>query len=84
MKIKIYKYIIFSFLILLFLIGISFYQYFDENFSYAKDYYVIKENCYEGLNPHHEYCEEWRTYYKTEAKLLKIHILGTYNFFLHY
>ena len=66
MKIKIYKYIIFSFLILLFLIGISFYQYFDENFSYAKDYYVIKENCYEGLNPHHEYCEEWRTYYKTE------------------
>lgn len=68
MKIKIYKYVIFSFVVLIFLIVISFYQYFDENFSYAKDYYIIKENCYEGLNPQHEYCEEWRTFYKTEEE----------------
>lgn len=51
------KYIILSFLIILFIIGISFFQFYKENFDYAKDYYTIKENCYEKKNTKHEYCK---------------------------
>ncbi len=57
MKIKKNKYIILSFLIIMFVIGISFYQFYKENFSYAKDYYIIKQNCYEKENIQHEYCK---------------------------
>lgn len=57
MKIKKNKYILLSFLIVLFIISFSFYQFYKENFSYSKDYYTIKENCYEKKNIHHEYCK---------------------------
>lgn len=41
------KFIILSFLIMIVIMLMSFYQFFDSHFSYAKGYYVIKENCYE-------------------------------------
>ena len=41
------------------LIGFSFFQYYNENFSYSKDYYIIKENCYEKKNINHEYCKKF-------------------------
>lgn len=53
------KFIVFSFAIVLFIVLISFLQYYNQNFSYAKDYYIIKENCYEGKNPEHEYCKRF-------------------------
>lgn len=51
------KYIIFVSIIILLIVGISFYQYYDEYFSYARDYYLIKENCYNGKNPDLDVCE---------------------------
>lgn len=57
MKIKNNKYILLSFLIVVFIIGFSFYQFYKENFSYSKDYYIIKENCYKKKNVQHEYCK---------------------------
>ena len=33
------------------------YQFYKENFSYSKDYYIIKENCYKKKNVQHEYCK---------------------------
>ena len=57
MLIKKNKYIILSFFIILLIIGISFFQFYKENFSYAKDYYIIKQNCYEKKNTKHEYCD---------------------------
>jgi len=51
------KYLIFVFVVLLFIVGISFYQYYDEYFSYADDYYLIKDNCYNGKNPNHKVCD---------------------------
>ncbi|MCM1370968.1 MAG: hypothetical protein NC181_03660 [Clostridium sp.] len=51
------KFIILSFSIILIFTGICFYQFYDENFSYSKDYYIIKENCYEEKNLDHEYCK---------------------------
>ncbi len=53
------KFIILSFLIIVFIIGCSFFQYYKDNFSYAKGYYAIKENCYEKKNPNHEYCKRF-------------------------
>ena len=57
------KYIILAYTIMLLIIGYSFYQYYDENFSYAKDYYTIKENCYERKNINHQYCKRFMLEY---------------------
>ena len=59
MKIKQNKYIIAVFLIMIAIIGYSFYQYYDEHFGYTKSYYIIKENCYEKKNVNHEYCKRF-------------------------
>lgn len=47
-------YIIIIFLI----IGLSFYEYYDHNFSYIDDYYKIKENCYEKRDLSYSYCDQ--------------------------
>ena len=39
------------------LIGISFYQWYQDSFSYAREYYIIEEECYNKKNMEHEYCE---------------------------
>lgn len=59
-KIKMYKFFWFSILLMLILIFISFFQFYKENFSYAKAYNIIKESCYEKKNPEHEYCKRFR------------------------
>lgn len=56
-KIKLNKYFLLSLILTLLLIIVSFFQFFNEIFSYAKDYYKIKEYCYEEKNPEHEYCK---------------------------
>ncbi len=56
-KIKLNKYFLLSIILTFMLIILSFFQFFHENFSYAKDYYKIKEYCYEEKNPKHEYCK---------------------------
>ncbi len=58
-KLKQNKYIILTCMVLLTLIGYSFYQYYKEQFSYAKYYYLIKENCYERKNVDYELCTRY-------------------------
>lgn len=62
MKFKRNKYLILAFAITLIItiipVCIEYYEYF----SYAKAYYVTKENCYEGKNPDHEYCDVFKKY----------------------
>ena len=40
------KYFIITYILVILIILFSFYQYYDEHFSYSKTYYDIKENCY--------------------------------------
>ena len=39
------KYILFVISILIVIIGASFYQYYDENYGYSKQYYKLKTEC---------------------------------------
>lgn len=59
------KYFILVYTIILILIGASFYQYYDEYFSYHKLYYAAKENCYEKKDINHESC----SHFMNEAQL---------------
>lgn len=60
MRIKRNKFLILALLVVLLLIILSFVQYYNENFSYWKDYYTIKENCYEKKDINHSYCDNFR------------------------
>ncbi len=71
MKLKINKYIIFSFIIFGLIIFMSFFQYFKEEFSYEKEYYIIKENCYEKKNVNHKVCN----YFNNNDEVLKKYII---------
>ena len=66
LKLKLNKGILLVSLILVILVGMSFFQYFNERYSYASDYYVIKENCYLQKNINHPYCEEMKEMFQTE------------------
>ena len=66
-KIKMHQFFILSIFLVLVLICVSFFQFYKENFSYVKDYNVIRELCYEKKNPRHEYCRP----FKTEESLKK-------------
>ena len=57
MKLKQNKFIILVYIAMLLIIGYSFFNYYQENFGYAKDYYTIKENCYEKKNVNHKLCK---------------------------
>lgn len=57
---KTHKFFGLSILLMLILIGASFFQFYKENFSYVKDYNIIKEACYEKKNPEHEYCKAFK------------------------
>lgn len=59
-KIKYNKYFLLGSVLVLILIGISFFQFYYENFSYVSDYNKIKEYCYEEKNPEHEYCKMFK------------------------
>lgn len=59
-KIKNNKYFILATILILVLICISFFQFYRENFSYVKDYKIIKTNCYEEKDPNHEYCKAFK------------------------
>lgn len=54
------KYFILVYAIILILIAASFYQYYDEYFSYHKLYYSAKENCYEKKDLNHKSCKRFR------------------------
>ena len=59
MKIRQNKYIILVYIVMFTLIGFSFFQYYQDYFGYAKDYYTIKDNCYEKKNVNHKYCKRF-------------------------
>lgn len=65
MKLKRNKFLIFSFVIVLFIMGMYLFQYYNDYFDYKRGYYSIRENCYEKKNPNHEVCER----FKTEAQI---------------
>lgn len=56
MKLKINKYYILGLSIIILIIGISFWQYYQNNFAYEKDYYIIKEKCYNEKDKKSDYC----------------------------
>ncbi len=47
--------------IMIMLITMSFYQYYDEYFGYSNEYYAIKENCYEKKDLDKDYCSMFPT-----------------------
>lgn len=51
------KYFIITYILVILIILFSFYQYYDEYFSYSKTYYEIKENCYEKHDLTAEKCQ---------------------------
>ena len=59
-KIKHNKYFLLGSILILILIGISFFQFYQENFSYVSEYNKIKEYCYEEKMPEHEYCKVFK------------------------
>lgn len=61
MKFKRNKFLIFSFIVVLFIMGMYLFQYYNDYFDYKRGYYSIKENCYEKKNPNHEVCERFKT-----------------------
>jgi hypothetical protein len=67
MNFKINKYLLLSFLIVLLIICISFYQYYKPKLKYVNEYNIIKENCYEKKNVNHEFCR--LSYYQDEEYL---------------
>lgn len=69
MKLKKYKYLIIACLVMVVIIAISFYQVYQDHFSYEKGYYEIKEKCYEGKDSDHEYCKRF-----TKKKYLESYI----------
>lgn len=70
MKIKLNKYLFFSFIIFSIIVGISFFQYFHEYYSYSKYYYEIKRDCYEKENLENPICERF------EGEYLESYILN--------
>lgn len=60
MKICRNRYVIFVFFFLLILVFVSFYQYYDEYFSYSKDYYLIKDICYDKKDLSDKTCEMFK------------------------
>ena len=59
MKIRQNKYIILVYIVMFILIGFSFFQYYQDNFSYAKDYYTIKEKCYNKKDVENALCKRF-------------------------
>lgn len=55
------KFLIFSFIAVLFIMGIYLFQYYRDYFEYKNAYYSIKENCYEKKNPKDKICERFKT-----------------------
>ena len=58
-KLKQNKFLILSIILMIILIGYSFYSFYSERFSYVPTYYKIKEKCYEGKDKSHEYCNQF-------------------------
>ena len=56
-KIKQNKFFTLAIILMLILIGFSFYSHYSEYYSYVPEYYKIKKNCYEGKNKDYENCK---------------------------
>ena len=50
------KFYMLAIILVIALIAYSFFQFYRETFSYTKDYYKIKENCYEKKDLNYEQC----------------------------
>ncbi len=65
-KIKQNKFFTLAIILMLILIGFSFYSHYSEYYSYVPEYYKIKKNCYEGKNKDYENCKFFPTTEKLE------------------
>lgn len=68
-KLKLNKFFVLAIILMIILMGYSFYSFYNEYFSYVPQYYKIKENCYEGKNKNYEYCK-----YHYDDKQLELYI----------
>lgn len=61
MYIKRNKYFITYVILMIVIALLSFFYYFNDNFSYVKNYRRVETNCLEGTNPNDEICSNFQT-----------------------
>lgn len=66
------RYFIIVSIIMIILIGISFFQFYEDQFSYVDDYNLIKENCYEEKDLEYDACKVF-----PNREALEIYIEGS-------
>lgn len=77
MKIKKNIYLISGIILMLGIVVYSCYSFYSERFSYAKNYYEIKENCYEEKDIDNVLCNSFKYQGKIDRQSLEEYILNS-------